>query len=233
MSLPMSVPASAQGHDPIGSPPLAGLFAPSERTLPKMLARQAERYAGRRLVRIGGRALTYTDTLAAAAGYAGALAGAGVKAGDRVAIMCGNRPEMLLAFLGCAWLGAIAVPINTASRGAQLTHILGNCGARLLVIERELMPVLAALDRSGIAVEALWLVGRGEADDLPRFKSAPFPEPGMRVPPHPVEPGDTLAILYTSGTTASRRASAARTPNTSGGASTRRGFSASARTTCC
>ena len=201
MSLPMSVPASAQDHDPTGSPPLAGLFAPSERTLPKMLARQAERYAGRRLVTIGGRALTYADTLAAAAGYAEALAGAGVKAGDRVAIMCGNRPEMLLTFLGCAWLGAIAVPINTASRGAQLAHILGNCGARLLVIERELMPVLAALDRSGIAVEAVWLVGQGEAGDPPRFKSALFPEPGMRVPPHPVEPGDTLAILYTSGTT--------------------------------
>ena len=199
MSLPMSVPASAQDHDPTGSPPLAGLFAPSERTLPKMLARQAERYAGRRLVTIGGRALTYADTLAAAAGYAEALAGAGVKAGDRVAIMCGNRPEMLLTFLGCAWLGAIAVPINTASRGAQLAHILGNCGARLLVIERELTPVLAALDRSGL--EALWRVGQGDADDQPRFKSAPFPEPGMRVPPHPVEPGDTLAILYTSGTT--------------------------------
>jgi crotonobetaine/carnitine-CoA ligase len=197
----MSLPASAQDHDPTGLPPLAGLFAPPERTLPKMLTRQAERYAGRRLVTIGGRALTYTDTLAAAAGYAGALAGAGVKAGDRVAIMCGNRPEMLLTFLGCAWLGAIAVPINTASRGAQLAHILGNCGARLLVIERELTPVLAALDRSGIAVEALWLVGQGDADDLPGFKSAPFPEPGVRMPPHPVEPGDTLAILYTSGTT--------------------------------
>ena len=166
-----------------------------------MLARQAERYAGRRLVTIGGRALTYADTLAAAAGYAGALADAGVKVGDRVAIMCGNRPEMLLTFLGCAWLGAITVPINTASRGAQLAHILGNCGARLLVIERELTPVLAALDRSGIAVEALWLVGQGDADDLPGFKSAPFPEPGVHMPPHPVEPGDTLAILYTSGTT--------------------------------
>jgi carnitine-CoA ligase len=201
MSLPMSLPASAQDHDPTGLPPLAGRFAPPERTLPKMLARQAERYAGRRLVTIGGRALTYADTLAAAAGYAGALADAGVKVGDRVAIMCGNRPEMLLTFLGCAWLGAITVPINTASRGAQLAHILGNCGARLLVIERELTPVLAALDRSGIAVEALWLVGQGDADDLPGFKSAPFPEPGVHMPPHPVEPGDTLAILYTSGTT--------------------------------
>jgi non-ribosomal peptide synthetase component E (peptide arylation enzyme) len=43
-----------------------------------MLARQAGRYAERRLVAIGGMALTYAETLAAAAGYAGALAAAGL-----------------------------------------------------------------------------------------------------------------------------------------------------------
>jgi crotonobetaine/carnitine-CoA ligase len=198
MSLPASVPQGA-GRTP--SAPLAELFAPSERTLPKMLARQAERYAERRLVAIGGRAFTYAETCAAAAGYAGALAEAGVKTGDRAAIMCGNRAELLLTFLGCAWLGAIAVPINTASRGAQLEHILGNCGARLLVIERDLTPVLASLNRTGTTVEAVWLVGEGQEHALPQLRCARFPEAGERVPPHPVEPGDTLAILYTSGTT--------------------------------
>jgi len=198
MPAPVSVPTSAQGDR---AAELPELFAPSERTLPKMLAHQAERYADRRLLAIGGRALTYADALAAAAGYAGALAAAGVKAGDRVAIICGNRAEFLLTFLGCAWLGAIAVPINAASRGAQLEHILSNCGANLLVIERELTPALASLDRSRIAIEAVWLVGDGQSNDLSQFKSLPFPEPAREVPPHQIEPGDTLAILYTSGTT--------------------------------
>jgi len=103
MPAPVSVPTSAQGDR---AAELPELFSPSERTLPKMLARQAERYADRRLFAIGGRALTYVDALAAAAGYAGALAAAGVKAGDRVAILCGNRAEFLLTFLGCACLGA-------------------------------------------------------------------------------------------------------------------------------
>ncbi len=146
---------------------LPELFPPLERTLPKMLMRQAERFGDRRLVTIGGTAMSYAETLAAAAGYAGALAQAGVKAGDRVAIMCGNRAELLLTILGCGWLGAVAVPINTASRGAQLEHILGNCGARLMVIERGLTPVLAPLAGKQTALEALWLIGDGEGPDLP------------------------------------------------------------------
>jgi crotonobetaine/carnitine-CoA ligase len=180
---------------------LPDLFPPSERTLPKMLARQAERYGQRRLVTIGGTTLSYAEARAAAAGYAGALAAAGTKAGDRVAIMCGNRAELLLTILGCAWLGAIAVPINTASRGAQLQHILSNCGARLLVIERELTSVLASFDLAHIPLEALWLVGEGTAGDLRQLKSAPFPQPQGNMPPHAADPGDTFAILYTSGTT--------------------------------
>ena len=182
---------------------LTEAFPPSERTLPKMLARQAKRHGARRLVTVGGRNLTFAETAAAAAGYAAALAAVGVSAGDRVAIMCGNRLELLLTVLGCGWLGAIAVPINTASRGAQLEHILANCGARLLVVERELISVVARLDRGRVALEALWLVGEGDGaqDELHSFSAAPFPEPRDGVPPHPVAPSDTFAILYTSGTT--------------------------------
>jgi carnitine-CoA ligase len=166
-----------------------------------MLGRQAERYGERLVITIGGATFTHASLRDAAAGYASALAAGGVKAGDRVAIMCGNRAELLLAILGSAWLGAIAVPINTASRGAQLEHILANCGARLMVIERELTPALALLDPARVALAQLWLVGDGAAADVPHLKSEAFPPPRAPMPPHPSEPGDTFAILYTSGTT--------------------------------
>jgi carnitine-CoA ligase len=180
---------------------LPELFSPLERTIPKMLVRQAEQYGDRRLVSIGGVTLSYAETCAAAAGYAGALAAAGTKPGDRVAITCGNRAELLFTVLGCAWLGAIAVPINTASRGGQLEYILNNCGARLLVIEREMTPALATVDRARTLLEAAWLVGGGEAQNLVGIKANDFPGPGERIKPHPSDPGDTFAILYTSGTT--------------------------------
>ena len=195
----MSVLASM----PPGTAParsLPELFPPLDRTLPKMLRRQAERYGQRHLVTIGGVTLTYAQTAEAAAGYAAALAAAGIKPGDRVAIMCGNRAELLLTILGCAWLGAIAVPINTASRGAQLEHILSNCGARLLVIERELTSVLAPLDRTRIPLEALWLVGEGREHDVEALCVCAVPAAASRLaaPPggarrylcHPLHIGD-------------------------------------------
>src|ERR1700685_127641 len=98
-------------------------FAPEERTLPAMLSRQAQLYPERALLRAGGVEWTFAQALAIAGGMAARLRGAG----DRVAILCGNGPQILAAYLGCAWLGAVATPINVASRGAQLEHILKNC----------------------------------------------------------------------------------------------------------
>ena len=110
-------------------------FAPADRTLPAMLTRQAERFAHKPLVTAGDTTWTYAAACEAAARFAGTLHSAGIKAEDRVAIICSNRIEFLEILLGCAWLGAVAVPINVASRGPQLQHILSNCGARLLVME--------------------------------------------------------------------------------------------------
>ena len=195
------MPVLASAPEGMPKMPLPRLFPPSERTVPRMLQLQAERHGQRRLVAIGGITLTYDEAADAAAGHAAALAAAGIQPGDRVAIMCGNRAELLLTILGCAWRGAIAVPINVASRGAQLEHILSNCGARLLVIERELAPVPASLDRGRFPLEALWLVGEGNDGAIDGFRCQPFPPAQKVLPPHPVEPSDTFAILYTSGTT--------------------------------
>ena len=70
--------------------------------------------AHRALVRFGERELSYEQVRVAAARAAGTLQAAGVAPGDRVGAMCENGLELLELILGCAWSGAIAVPINTA-----------------------------------------------------------------------------------------------------------------------
>ena len=177
------------------------LFPPCDRILPTILTRQAERYDDRVLLVSGKTRWTYAQTAAIAAASARTLACAGIKPGDRVALMCSNRPEFLQVYLGCAWLGAIVVPINTALRGLQLSHILRNSRPTLLVVEAQL---LAAIETAGADVELpsqTWTIGSvGDASEA-KVSSVPLPALAAGAPAGAVRPGDTVAILYTSGTT--------------------------------
>ena len=60
--------------------------------------------------------------------------------GDRVALMCGNRPEFLECFLGAAWAGLVSVPVNTASMGPQIEYFLFNSQTRLLSLKPSIWP---------------------------------------------------------------------------------------------
>lgn len=177
------------------------LFAPADRTLPAMLTRQAERFAQRPLVTAHDTTWTYADACEAAARFAGTMQFAGIQHGDRVAIICSNRIEFFEVVLGCAWLGAIAVPINVASRGPQLQHILSNCDARLLVMEAAYAENLTMLNPRELAIETIWLIGATADVRIGDIGSASLPRGGERIAAAPVQPGDLSLILYTSGTT--------------------------------
>jgi crotonobetaine/carnitine-CoA ligase len=109
-----------------------------ERTLASLLRRQAERHGQRLLVRAQGEERTVSEMRDAAARRAGGLAAAGIGTGDRVALISENRLEVLELWLGCAWLGAVFVPVNTALKGAQLEHVLSDADPTLVVREGEL-----------------------------------------------------------------------------------------------
>ena len=177
------------------------VFAPSDRTLPIMLARRAEEFGERPLVTAGEETWTYAQARDAAARFAGDLASAGVAAGDRVALICSNRIEFVQVLLGCAWLGAVLVPVNLASRGAQLQHILSNSGARLLIVERDFIGNLAHVDLSIVALEKIWAIGGSTDVRSGGLTTQPLPPLGKARQAASVRSGDLLAILYTSGTT--------------------------------
>src|SRR5262245_11908949 len=175
-------------------------LSPSERTLRRIVEIQGDRLGDRLCLVTGDLSLTYGNLPTAGARFAGTLAEAGVERGDRVAILSENRWEIIQCLLGCAWLGAILVPVNTASRGAQLEHILTNAGPKVVAVEEPLLDRLVPVPRPA-EVTCVWHLG-GEPDvtwgDL---VPTPFPGGAREIDPPPVAPGDPLAILYTSGTT--------------------------------
>jgi len=178
------------------------LFAPAQRTVPAMLERQAERFGERSLFICGGEGWSYREARHIAACHAGLLASAGVARGDRVAILCGNRPELMRLFLGCAWAGAVSVPLNAAARGFQLQHMLSNSGAKILAIEAGLLDALETIDLAALALQRIWIIGTAAA--MPAGKTIlieALPVATVEAPPAAVGPGDLLTILYTSGTT--------------------------------
>jgi carnitine-CoA ligase len=163
---------------------------PTDQTLPALLDRQGARWSDKTLVRAGAAAWSFAELRDLAAERAGALVAAGIGVGDRVAVMSENRIEVLELWLGCAWIGAVLVPVNTAFRGEQLQHVLSSAAPKALVLEHALADRLELIRRPP-SLERTWTLD--EAGGLP-------PRAGA-VPPHPCGPGDPAAILYTSGTT--------------------------------
>jgi crotonobetaine/carnitine-CoA ligase len=174
---------------------------PETCTLPRLLSRQAAEHGDRPLVVCGDGTWSFRETADRAARAAGALREHGIEAGDRVAVLCGNRLELLETVLGCAWIGAIAVPLNTALRGNGLRHTLTDSGAEVLVVEPGLVPALLNVDIPE-ALREVWVLG--EVPDVALSGPAAVrthPGLGPAVPTADPAPDATLAIMYTSGTT--------------------------------
>lgn len=123
----------------------------------------------------------------------------GIRKGDAVAFLGENSPEFLMTLFGCAQLGAVFVPVNTRLAPPEITHVLRDSGARVLIHDpafaERVTPLVDAsgtpqLIRTGASSDA----GEPGLDDLLRD--------GLRGHVDvQVTHEDPAAIVYTSGTT--------------------------------
>ncbi len=128
-----------------------------------------------------GTRSSYAALDAAVDARAAALTARGIEPGDRVALLGGNSVAYLEALFAVARLGAVAVPVNVRLAPEEVTHVLTDSGARL---------VLASPTLADLAV-------RAGADPVDLLAA-----PGPGTPPAvPVAGGDPCVIMYTSGTT--------------------------------
>src|ERR1700732_47927 len=94
---------------------------------------------------------TYERLACAAESLARGLAVRGVGPGDRVALHMTNRPEMIIAYYACFQLGAIAAPLRTAFKSAELGPILQPLKPALSLGEKSLYANVPPVDASILA----------------------------------------------------------------------------------
>lgn len=129
---------------------------------------------------------------------ASGLSAAGIRKGDRVALMLGNCPEFVIAYHGILRAGAVVVPINPVYTSGEISYILSNSQAKAVIahssLEATISPLSEKLENLKMviytdSIESEWTWERLIHDPKDNFENPSIGEDELAV------------ILYTSGTT--------------------------------
>jgi acyl-CoA synthetase (AMP-forming)/AMP-acid ligase II len=108
---------------------------------------------------------TYERLASEAERLARGLAARGVAPGDRVVLHMMNRPELIVAYYACFRLGAIAAPLRTAFKFAELAPMLRRLKPSLYLGEIGLYENIAPIDGSILARDKRFVLGGCFEDD--------------------------------------------------------------------
>jgi len=171
-------------------------------TLSDVIRRSARRHPDKLAIVCGDTRWTYAEFDAVVGRLGAGLAGRGIAAGDRVAVLARNSHAFAALRFALARIGAVLVPINFMLKAEEVAYILRHAGARLLATDSGLAATAreaAALDTA--VREFLWLPSEEAStpvDGMTRFDVL-LEAPGE--PPELAFVGTELAqIVYTSGT---------------------------------
>jgi fatty-acyl-CoA synthase len=122
---------------------MSGSVSDSPLTPLRFLGRAAGVHPDRTAIVGGGRRMTYRDLAAEVTRLAHALRASGIGAGDRVAYLSPNTPELLAAHFAVPLAGGVLVAINTRLAPEEVRYICDHAGAKMLVVDAELHATVA------------------------------------------------------------------------------------------
>jgi fatty-acyl-CoA synthase len=179
----------------------------------RFLERSADVFPDKLAIACGNRRFTYSQFADEATRIARALQALGTQPGDRVAYLCTNLAEMLIAHFAVPLAGAVLVAMNVRLSPNEVGYISRHSGAKLLFVAQELLPAVAGADSLGDVHEVIVISdsdsGSGSDSDAAdgggpaRFSYEEFRSRGSLEPlPWTVDDEQTvISINYTSGTT--------------------------------
>ena len=122
---------------------------PPGETLAAMLERSIANFAQRTAVTAGAESLSYAELGALSGRLAAHLARAGLRQGDRVALMLPNGLAFPIAMTAILRSGLVGVPVNPLYTPRELLHQLADAGVRCIVLAESLREAL-----EGVILEA-------------------------------------------------------------------------------
>ncbi|UGT44858.1 AMP-binding protein [Nocardia yamanashiensis] len=104
----------------------------------------SESAGGAPTITCGSRRRIQAESHERAGRLAAAFVAAGIRGGDRVAVMARNDIEFLETSLAAATCGANPVPVNTRWRAPEVAHLLSDAGVRLVIAHTEFVGTVEA-----------------------------------------------------------------------------------------
>ena len=146
--------------------------------------------------------ITYRELADGADRVSAMLWSRGVRTGDSVAYIGENSPEFIEVLFGAVQLGAVFVPLNTRLAPPEISHVLTDCAARVLIHDPEFTDRVAP----GVAAAGtVHVIATGEGDDATPGLGRLISTTRAGHIEADVALTDPAAILYTSGTTGSAK----------------------------
>jgi len=105
----------------------------------------ATTYPDNEAISFNGKRILYRDYLVETDTLAKALYSLGVRRGDHVALWMTNRPEWLLVRFALHKLGAVLVPLNTRYKSYELSYVLNQSDAKVLIMEEKFIDKINAM----------------------------------------------------------------------------------------
>ncbi|GGV36724.1 AMP-dependent synthetase [Kitasatospora herbaricolor] len=133
--------------------------------------------------------LSYRRVAELARAQAAGLDRLGVGPGERVAIVSHNSARLMTSMFGVSGHGRVLVPVNFRLRADEVSYIVEQSGASVLLVDPELAEPLA-----GVKARHTFVIGAESDALLYDFDNAPNR--------YEIAESDTATINYTSGTTA-------------------------------
>jgi long-chain acyl-CoA synthetase len=147
-----------------------------------------------------GRGWSYGQFASESLALARGLKRLGLKKGDIVAVHMTNRPEMLLVYAACMYLGLIAAPLRTAFKSAELLPLLTRLQPALYIGEAELYPNVVNADPLLLPFEKRYLVDNAPDGRIGHWSEL-LDRRDNRDLPIVVDADAPVVLICTSGTT--------------------------------